>query len=109
MVRLIPASSVHNMSTDQAPKAVCTLTKSGKTTVIQAGTFPDCVLAMREVAAGFKKSGEAVAQTFSRDGRYLTDDGHAADYQRRLEADRKAASKPVKKKAAKKKAAKKSQ
>lgn len=92
---------------DQTPKAVCVLTKEGSTSVILSGTFPDCVTAMRKKAGGLKKPGEAVLQVFSRDGRYLTDDGHKAAYARQLEADKQKPGDPKPKKATKKKVAKK--
>ena len=87
-------------------QAVCLLTKGGKTTLLHAGSHPECVAAMREAGEKFKTIAEGFAQVIDRDGRHDHDDGSNADYQRRLAADKAAAKSPVStKKAAKKTAA----
>ena len=87
-------------------QAVCLLTKGSKTTLLHAGSHPECVAAMREAGGKFKSIGEGFAQVIDRDGRHAQDDGSNADYQRRLAAAKAAAKSPVStKKAAKKKAA----
>tara|TARA_R110002110_G_scaffold184733_1_gene391620 strand:+ start:281 stop:568 length:288 start_codon:yes stop_codon:yes gene_type:complete len=87
-------------------QAVCLLTKGGKTTLLHAGSHPECVAAMREAGEKFNSIAEGFAQVIDRDGRHDQDDGSSADYQRRLAASKGAAKSPVStKKAAKKKAA----
>ena len=87
-------------------QAVCLLTKGGKTTLLHAGSHPECVAAMREAGEKFKTIAEGFAQVIDRDGRNDHDDGSSADYQRRLAAAKVAAQSPEPtKKAAKKKAA----